>query len=121
MEDKADPERDAKEFARGEVGEAAGSEEDANDRTNCRNRQVDGVSADHPLAMERNVAPANEQKARVSAKRKKMEKTVVAVAWLAPPMEGIARLMTRAEIPMRWRRSQKFARSSDARGGCGLL
>ena len=59
VESETDPEGGAEEFARGEVGEAAGGEEDADDGANGGYREADGEGADHPLAVECDFAATN--------------------------------------------------------------
>jgi len=59
VEGETDPEGGAEEFTRGEMGEAAGGEEDADDGADGGYREPDGKGADHPLAVQCNFATTN--------------------------------------------------------------
>lgn len=59
MEGEADPEGGAEEFARGEVGEAAGGEEDADYGADGGYCEAGRESADHPLAVQGDFAAAD--------------------------------------------------------------
>src|SRR6266436_5568606 len=59
VEGETDPEGGAEEFARGEVGEAAGGEEDAGYGTDGGYCEAGREGPDHPLAMEGDFAAAN--------------------------------------------------------------
>ena len=59
VEGEAKPEGGAEKFAGGEMREAAGGEEDADDGTYGGYGETNGVSAKHPLAVESDFAPAD--------------------------------------------------------------
>lgn len=59
VEGEADPEGGAEEFARGEVGEAAGGEKDAHYGTDGGYCEAGRESADHPLAVQGDFAAAD--------------------------------------------------------------
>ena len=56
---EAEPEGDAEEIVRGQVGEATGGEEDADDGADESDGHADGEGAEHPLAVLCDLAAAD--------------------------------------------------------------
>lgn len=71
---ETDPEGCAEEFVRRQAGDAGRGEEDAHDGANRGDGQPDGERADHPLAMQCDLAAANVQVGFAQCKQKKRTK-----------------------------------------------
>ena len=69
MEGEADPKGGAEELLRCQVGQRAEGEEDAHDGANGSNGQSNGEGANHPLAMQYDLATADVQESLYQGKQ----------------------------------------------------